>query len=93
MLSHSYVTGPSAFRLKAHPGAVYEPALERGRPVLHGPLAANQLITEVGVFLTTSIYFVLTRKILFQPLFILTSVLVQSKSHLGFWLSVPIRLY
>lgn len=43
------ITGPSAFRLKAHPGAVYEPSLERGRPVLYGPLAANQLITEVGV--------------------------------------------
>ncbi|XP_073395601.1 exocyst complex component SEC8 isoform X2 [Physcomitrium patens] len=41
------LASPSAFRLKAHPGAVYEPALERGRPVLHGPLAANQLITEV----------------------------------------------
>jgi hypothetical protein len=48
MAFHS-TTGPSAFRLKAHPGAVYEPSLERGRPVLHGPLAANQLITEVGV--------------------------------------------
>lgn len=42
-------SGPSAFRLKAHPGAVYEPSLDRGRPVLHGPLAANQLITEVSV--------------------------------------------
>lgn len=43
-------SGPSAFRLKAHPGAVYESSLERGRPVLQGPLAANKLITEVGVF-------------------------------------------
>ncbi|KAG0614993.1 hypothetical protein M758_5G006700 [Ceratodon purpureus] len=41
------LASPSAFRLKAHPGAVYESSLERGRPVLHGPLAANQLITEV----------------------------------------------
>ena len=47
MMFHS-IAGPSAFRLKAHPGAVYEPSLERGRPVLHGPLVANQLITEVG---------------------------------------------
>lgn len=43
-------SGPSAFRLKAHPGAVYESSLERGRPVLQGPLAANKLITEVCVF-------------------------------------------
>ena len=36
-------SGQSAFRLKAHPGAVYE----KGRPVLQGPMAANHLVTEV----------------------------------------------
>jgi exocyst complex component 4 len=39
--------GPSAFRLKAHPGAVYESSVEACRPILQGPLAANHLITEV----------------------------------------------
>jgi exocyst complex component 4 len=41
------LASPSAFRLKAHPGAVYESSVEACRPILQGPLAANHLITEV----------------------------------------------
>ncbi|XP_024391449.1 exocyst complex component SEC8 isoform X3 [Physcomitrium patens] len=41
------LASPSAFRLKAHPGALYEATLETGRPVLQGPMAANRLVTEV----------------------------------------------
>ncbi|KAG0618847.1 hypothetical protein M758_4G095100 [Ceratodon purpureus] len=41
------LASPAAFRLKAHPGAVYEATAERGRPVLQGPMAANHLVTEV----------------------------------------------
>lgn len=40
--------GPSAFRLRSYPGAQYESAVESGRPVLQGPLAANQLVCEVS---------------------------------------------
>jgi hypothetical protein len=45
----SLVSGPAAFRLKAYPGAVYETLVEKGRPILQGPMSANHLITEVGV--------------------------------------------
>ncbi|XP_024372095.1 exocyst complex component SEC8 isoform X2 [Physcomitrium patens] len=41
------LASPSAFRLKAHPGALYEDSVEKGRPVLQGPIAANHLVTEV----------------------------------------------
>lgn len=40
-------TGPAAFRLRSHPGTLYEPTVEKGRPVLQGPLAANELVKEV----------------------------------------------
>jgi exocyst complex component 4 len=43
----SFISGPSAFRLKAHPGALYETTVEKGRPVLQGPMAANLLVIEV----------------------------------------------
>jgi len=41
------LASPSAFRLKAHPGALYETTVEKGRPVLQGPMAANLLVIEV----------------------------------------------
>ncbi|CAM6126948.1 unnamed protein product [Calypogeia fissa] len=41
------LASPSAFRLRSYPGAQYESAVENGRPVLQGPLAANQLVCEV----------------------------------------------
>lgn len=44
------LASPSAFRLKAHPGALYEDSVEKGRPVLQGPIAANHLVTEVFEF-------------------------------------------
>ncbi|KAL3692079.1 hypothetical protein R1sor_005730 [Riccia sorocarpa] len=41
------LASPAAFRLRSQPGTLYEPTIEKGRPVLQGPLAANQLVTEV----------------------------------------------
>jgi exocyst complex component 4 len=41
------LASPAAFRLKAYPGAVYETLVEKGRPILQGPMSANHLITEV----------------------------------------------
>ncbi|BBN15064.1 exocyst complex component 4 [Marchantia polymorpha subsp. ruderalis] len=41
------LASPAAFRLRSHPGTLYEPTVEKGRPVLQGPLAANELVKEV----------------------------------------------
>ncbi|KAL2621943.1 hypothetical protein R1flu_002148 [Riccia fluitans] len=41
------LASPAAFRLRSQPGSLYQPTIDKGRPVLQGPLAANQLVTEV----------------------------------------------
>lgn len=41
------LASPAAFRPKSRAGALYESSIEKGRPVLQGPLAASQLANEV----------------------------------------------
>eukprot|EP01018_Ginkgo_biloba_P010843 Gb_36536 [translate_table: standard] len=41
------IASPAAFRPRAHPGAVYDPSVEKGRPVLQGLLAIDHLGKEV----------------------------------------------
>ncbi|KAJ7568516.1 hypothetical protein O6H91_01G036000 [Diphasiastrum complanatum] len=41
------LASPSAFRPKSHPGSLYESLVEKERPILQGPLAADQLANEV----------------------------------------------
>lgn len=41
------LASPAAFRPKSRAGALYELSIEKGRPVLQGPLAASQLANEV----------------------------------------------
>lgn len=41
------IASPAAFRPRAHAGAVYDPSVEKGRPVLQGLLAIDQLAKEV----------------------------------------------
>eukprot|EP00249_Psilotum_nudum_P022594 c28576_g1_i2 orf=370-3636(+) len=41
------LASPAAFRPKSHAGIAYEAAVEKGRPVLQGPLAAGSLANEV----------------------------------------------
>lgn len=49
--NHEYVTiltGPAAFRPRAHATAAYTPFVEKGRPVLQGLLAIDFLAREVS---------------------------------------------
>jgi len=41
------IASPAAFRPRAHAGAIYDPSVEKGRPVLQGLLAIDQLAKEV----------------------------------------------
>lgn len=45
------ILGPAAFRPKPFTGVLYESLIEKGRPVLQGPLAASQLVNEVRIIL------------------------------------------
>jgi hypothetical protein len=46
------ILGPAAFRPKPSTGILYESLMEKGRPVLQGPLAASQLVNEVSIILS-----------------------------------------
>lgn len=45
------MTGPAAFRPRAHTAATYTPSIEKGRPVLQGLLAIDFLAKEASIYL------------------------------------------
>ncbi|KAK9190102.1 hypothetical protein WN943_018703 [Citrus x changshan-huyou] len=49
--SKGILTGPAAFRPRAHTAATYVPSIEKGRPVLQGLLAIDFLAKEASIVL------------------------------------------
>lgn len=52
LIFRGILTGPAAFRPRAHTAATYVPSIEKGRPVLQGLLAIDFLAKEASIVCT-----------------------------------------